>query len=806
MAKRNSADKTKTQDSRAKRKPRTPKEDATDFLIGLSLLLLSGFITISLVSFNARATIENPMNWGGMLGYLVAHFFYSWVGVMAYLLPFLLLLWGFNRLLRRPAKKLVLNTLTLLGFAFFIAVTLGFFHNVHLFPLRNTSGRIVESMSLSGKVGTYVFNYAVALVGKAGLIIILIFLLLVSLVLILDINLHKLVVLALQKLKKAAAEHRAEMARLAAERQRQRELEQEVRAREEEVRAEEVEEEENEEFQAHTGFEEKPPVEQRVVRHHIPELPHEELALAELLDPIPTNWKSVPDREAQEGAKLLVKRLEEFGVTGSVGDIIPGPVITRYEFHPAPGVKISKITGLADDLSLSLKADRIRILPIPGKSAVGIEIPNHARKTVPLRLVVGSENFKDSASPLTLALGTSITGTPEVADLASLPHLLIAGTTGSGKSVCIHSILSSILIKAGPDRVRFMAIDPKRLELPAYNPIPHLIQPTIVDPRKATQSLEFVVRIMEERYKEFSRVGARDIAGYNAQTKKAKPYIVVVVDELADLMLTAPAEIEQRIIRLAQMARAVGIHLVLATQRPSVDVITGLIKANFPGRIAFQVASKTDSRTILDMNGAEALLGRGDMLFLPPGKGEPVRLHGSFVSTGEANRIVEKLAEARLKALFSAHVDEEKAVELSEAVLAADLLDPLLDPYEPLYETKKKRLAEIITPELLGEVEGHYYPPMEELAPIREQMDHQSNLEETDEFFAEAARLVMRHKEASVSMLQRRLNVGWARAGRIIDQLEQAGIVGPYEGSKSRKVLINDEESLETLLKEIGQR
>ncbi|MBD3284704.1 hypothetical protein GF359_00030 [candidate division WOR-3 bacterium] len=270
-------------------------------------------------------------------------------------------------------------------------------------------------------------------------------------------------------------------------------------------------------------------------------------------------------------------------------------------------------------------------------------------------------------------------------------------------------------------------------------------------------------------------------------------------------MLTAPSEVEQRIIRLAQMARAVGIHLVLATQRPSVDVITGLIKANFPGRIAFQVASKTDSRTILDMNGAEALLGRGDMLFLPPGKGEPVRLHGSFVSTEEVGRIVEKLARTRLSALLSTQAEAEKAAQFTDAIITSDILDPLLDPDEPLFEIKRKRLSEMISPELVETLEGRYYPPLEELEPIKEQMEHQATLGETDEYFTEAARLVMRHKEASVSMLQRRLNVGWARAGRIIDQLEQAGIVGPYEGSKSRKVLLSDEAQLEKLLKKLGQ-
>jgi len=783
----------KTPRSKGNARPR--KRDNTDIVIGLLLLLLAGFVTISLASFNPQAIPTRPSNWGGMLGFLLARELYAWLGVIAYLLPLLLLLWGINRLLRRPLKRLILTTLSLLGFTFFVEITLGYFHKVPLFPLRNTAGKTLESMSLAGRIGTLIFEYLTGLVGRLGLGFILGFLLLVSIVLIFDINLHKILVKALESARAAREERSERHAALMMERAKA----EEARREQEELQAE-VEKE-----GMTKGTESPKGVTERIVRTSAREVSPEELGLAELLDPVPEGWEALPDREAREGAKVLIKRLEEFEVTGKVGDIIPGPVITRYEFHPDPGIKLSKITSLADDLSLALRAERIRILPIPGKSAVGIEIPNRARKSVPLRLVVGSKAFRESPNPLTIALGTTITGVPEVTDLASIPHLLIAGTTGSGKSVCIHSILSSILIKSSPNQVRFMTIDPKRLELPAYNPIPHLIQPTIVDPRKAASSLEFVVRIMEERYKEFSRVGARDITGYNRyaekEKKKKKSYIVVVVDELADLMLTAPSEIEQRIIRLAQMARAVGVHLVLATQRPSVDVITGLIKANFPGRIAFQVASKTDSRTILDMNGAEALLGRGDMLFLPPGKGEPVRLHGSFVSTGEVGRIVNRLAGARLKALLSTQVGDEEAGGLADAILSADLLDPLIDPAEPLYEVKRKRLAEIISPEILASIEGRYYPHMEELVPIREQMEHETRLEEADEFFAEAARLVMRHKEASVSMLQRRLNVGWARAGRIIDQLEQAGIVGPYEGSKSRKVLIEDEAKLEKILK-----
>lgn len=790
---------------KAKAKPR--KRDNTDIVIGLLLLLLAGFVTISLASFKATATMQNPSNWGGLLGFLLSRFLYAWLGVIAYLLPLLLLLWGINRLLRRPLKRLILTTLSLLGFGFFVEVTLGYFHKVAFFPLRNTAGVILESMSLAGRIGTLVFEYLISLVGRLGLGFILGFLLLVSLVVIFDINLHMLLSKAIENAKAAAQDRQERLAVFRAERERKLREEAERRLRESDEETTQVAKErtvEGTQDRKHPG---RIP-QQRIIPVSVMGASEEKLQLAELLDPVPEELTRPADRETREGAKLLIKKLEEFGVEGTVGDIIPGPVITRYEFHPAPGIKISKIMSLADDLSLSLKAERIRILPIPGKSAVGIEIPNRQRKTVGLRFIVESKKFVESESPLTIALGTTITGTPEVSDLTSIPHLLIAGTTGSGKSVCIHSILSSVLIKSSPGQVRFMAIDPKRLELPAYNPIPHLIEPTIVDPRKATRSLEVVVRIMEGRYQEFSRVGVRDIIGYNAYAKKQKilekPYIVVVVDELADLMLTAPSEIEQRIIRLAQMARAVGVHLVLATQRPSVDVITGLIKANFPGRIAFQVASKTDSRTILDMNGAEALLGRGDMLFLPPGKGEPVRLHGSFVSTNEVKRIVEKLARSRLKSLLATQTDEETAAELTDAILSANLLDPLLDPAEPLYETKRKRLAEIISPKLLQAIEGQYYPPMDELAPIRKQMEHQGKLDETDEFFVEAARLVMRHKEASVSMLQRRLNVGWARAGRIIDQLEQTGIVGSYEGSKSRKVLVETEDELEKILKGLG--
>ena len=479
-------------------------------------------------------------------------------------------------------------------------------------------------------------------------------------------------------------------------------------------------------------------------------------------------------------------------------------MITRFEFMPAPGIKIQRVESLADDLALSLKAERIRILaPIPGKSAVGIEIPNRERKMVYLREVLTSQPFVDHTSPLGFALGETITGEPYCADLGTMPHVLIAGTTGSGKSVCINTMVSSIIFRSSYHDVRFLTIDPKRLELPIYDPIPHLLFPTTVNSKEAVQKLDYVLGIMEMRYRDFARKGARDIAGYNEKAAKGgflrKPYIVVIIDELADLMITAPSEIEEKITRLAQMSRAVGIHLVLATQRPSVDVITGLIKANFPCRIAFQVASKTDSRTILDMNGAESLLGRGDMLFLPPGKGEPLRLHGAFISADETQKVVKLLARRYLAHLLSGLIEPERIEPAVNEVVEKDLHSVLYEPGGIAFEEKKRRLGALLPQAAIDALLGNgYYQRLEESLPLpgtpeAEAMDQER---EIDEFFVKAAQIVIMHKEASVSMLQRRLDIGWARAGRIIDQLQQAGVVGPYEGSKSRKVLVESEDEL----------
>jgi DNA segregation ATPase FtsK/SpoIIIE-like protein len=511
-------------------------------------------------------------------------------------------------------------------------------------------------------------------------------------------------------------------------------------------------------------------------------------------------------KESEAEAVVLIDKLKQFGIEGRISDIQSGPMITRFEMEPAPGVKIQSISSRQDDISLALAAERIRILaPIPGKNAVGIEVPNKERRTVYLREVLTSEPFRNEKSPLGFALGTTITGEPYSADLRTMPHILIAGTTGSGKSVCINSLIASIIYRSSPRYVRFLTIDPKQLELPVYNPIPHLLGMTTIDPDKAVRELGRVVNIMEARYGEFANLGVRDIVGYNERAEQEgferKPYIVVIIDELADLMLRAPNEIEMRITRLAQMSRAVGIHLVLATQRPSVDVITGLIKANFPCRTAFQVASKTDSRTILDMNGAESLLGKGDMLFLPPGKGEPTRLHGSFVSDRAAKRIVDLWARTYLTELLTGLV--ENPAECARKMVESDVVDVLYDKEKSGVRRKLDDLRTILPEEVVDNLMARkYYDTLPEESPqvLAERTRAQEDNRERDEKFAEAAQIVVRHREASVSMLQRRLDIGWARAGRIIDQLEQTGIVGPYVGSKSRKVLVDNEANLQKMI------
>jgi len=456
-------------------------------------------------------------------------------------------------------------------------------------------------------------------------------------------------------------------------------------------------------------------------------------------------------------SRILEKKLADFGVEGSVTEVKPGPVITMYELEPASGVKINKITNLSDDLALALKARSVRIVaPIPGKAAIGIEIPNYERESVCLRDVLDSEEFLESKYKLPIVLGKNIAGRPVITDLARMPHLLIAGTTGSGKSVSLNAMICSILFKTAPDEVKFIMIDPKRLELSGYEGIPHLLNPVVTNPKEASQVLKWTVDEMERRYAAIADVGVKSIERYNRLVEKEQiaikkqmsglsspvsgektatvpeklPYIIVVIDELADLMMVAQRNVETSLARLAQMARAAGIHLILATQRPSVDVITGIIKANFPTRISFKVSSKVDSRTILDQLGAEKLLGAGDMLFMPPGTSKLMRIHGAFVSDKEITKIVDFIKRQ-----------------------GSPLYDKSISSYSPEREGAKTG-------------------------------------EEFDEKYDEAVELVTDLGQASISLVQRYMKIGYNRAARIVEKMEAEGVVGPSDGAKPRKVLV----------------
>ncbi len=469
------------------------------------------------------------------------------------------------------------------------------------------------------------------------------------------------------------------------------------------------------------------------------------------------NVGTVDRKLLAESGKLIAAKCAEFGVEGDIAEYHPGPVVTTYEFRPAAGIKVNQVMGLSEDLALALSAESIRIERLPGRASVGIEVPNPGGgEVIALRDVVESEKFVRSPSLLTLALGKDIHGEPVVDDLRAMPHLLIAGTTGSGKSVGINSLLTSLLFKARPDQVKMILIDPKMVELEIYENLPHLLTPIITDPKKASNALKWAVGVMEERFQILSDVGqVRNAEQYNAAIKDPEviarvkadhpdedlklepmPLIVIVIDELADLMMTAPKDVEESIVRLAQKARAVGIHLVVATQRPSVDVLTGVIKANLPSRIAFKVSSKIDSRVILDGNGAERLLGRGDMLFLPPGTSRLRRVHGAYVSVQETAALVKFL-----KRQSKPHFNDEVTKDRDEV-------------------TRR------------GEGDGN---------------------DDNDPLYDEAARIVVKEKMASISFLQRRMGVGFSRAGKLIDMMSRDGLLGPPRGSKPREVLVSQD-------------
>lgn len=763
--------------------------------LAVLLAALGIFLALSLISHsshdypNSSRPAAESLNWAGSIGALVSYASFVAVGYGAYCLPLLVLLWAWNRFMQRPLRPMTWRSVGLLCMALIFSIGTG------LPPY--SSHAVFE---LGGWLGVYASNLIlIPYGGRVGSAVILSSLFLAAMILTVDLDLRifvrgpwKVVRLVWSGFAWVLAlpERDPNPGRRMTAEQEEDEGKEGVQARSTAISADgetaplaEVVAEDPEVARVEGGTgtpEDVHYVEEIYIAREL-EVPagaeaagnsgavlpriapktritaaakglQKTTGSADYQTPVPGMVLDQVSEVRQGGgkekllqnARTLEEALNDFDIAGKVVEVSPGPVVTRYEVEPAAGVKVNRIVALSDDLARVMRARGIRIqAPVPGKSVVGVEIANQERDTVYLREILESGTFQKAESRLTIALGKTIAGEPFVTDLAMMPHLLVAGATGSGKSVCINALISSILFKATPEEVRLLMVDPKVVELTAYNEIPHLLVPVITEPKKAAEALRWAVAEMERRYLKLAALGVRHISDYNrrlergagaAREEGAEPeppmaQIVIVIDEFADLMLTAPADVETLLMGLAQKSRAVGIHIILATQRPSVNVVTGVIKANFPSRIAFQVASKTDSRTILDCNGAERLLGMGDMLFLPGGQGEPVRIHGAYVSGEETDRLVEAIKSSGYRteevAVFSEHAD--------------------------IYAAASAR----------------------------------------DELFEEALRLTLEHQQASTSFLQRRMKVGYSRAARLMDELELAGIVGPAEGAKPRQILVD---------------
>lgn len=743
-----------------KKKKPAVKKDRVRELAGFSLILLGIYVLAGLVSFSgldSHAWSQDwpRQNWAGPPGDIVSHLLVSLFGYAAFLLPAFLMIWGWFLFRKKRVLKLLWNSLLTAGVLSWAMAIAGLLHAPYH----------AEHLPAAGAWGALLADLLYNTFGHVGCWLVLFALMGVWLFLGTEINFANWV----DRLKAALLPKRRAEEEAAGD--------DEVRPVRETVQ--ELEESGEPEAAPAAGSQAEKPKATRAEKPNPASRPrprsasisaeYQKAFLALLHDD-----REKAAAEEEDKSNILLEKLAEFGVEGEIIERHSGPVITRYEFKPAPGVKVNQIANLSDDLALAMQAYRIRILaPIPGKGVVGIEIPNRHRSMVMLKPLLTAPSFSGSGGRLSMALGRTITGEPCVADLAEMPHLLVAGSTGSGKSVCLNTIITSLLYHLGPEDLHFIMIDPKRIELSIYRGIPHLqfqyrvdsgdpsaglgtppkimtrsIEGVVTDPQEVLQVFRLAVSEMDSRYRVLAKEGCRNIEDYNRKSGQRMSYLMIVIDELADLMLSREAgEIESRIAKLAQMARAVGIHLVVATQRPSVDVITGVIKANFPARIAFQVASKTDSRTILDINGAESLLGRGDMLYIPPGQAEAVRLHGPFISTQETEKVV-----AYLKEIYGAAGSCQEEPEEGSAEAA-----------RPDYS------MEMTVPDDGGGGER-------------------------DEMFDEARALVIRHQQGSVSLLQRRLKLGYSRAARLIDQLEAAGVVGPFDGSKAREVLIKNEE------------
>lgn len=765
-------------------RPTIPPEKEPEIL-GFLLILLSVLVFIALYSYNPSETpatlsagskINNGMGWAGVY---IAHYMIRWtIGYPVLVVPFLIFIWGWNRLLQKDTQQLLKWTGFTLLFAFYISVAFALHDSI------SAMDGPPPAFSFSGYLGGIGAKVLIFFFGQYGAIILLIGIILLTVLLITTVSvselLQKIEAFVVRSYYRSTDALRALFSKLKPKSRPKISNERASFARREEPAVisrpepqrdippsappafgepqsgfDDSEEDQETEFDEQDSDEEELEFvssSSYIKTYDLPPL--------DLLAVPPLQTEGISEEAYRLNAQLLEEKLEDFGIQANVVEIHPGPVITLYELELAPGIRVSRVMSLADDLAMAMRAKRIRIVaPIPGKATIGIEIPNPAPELVYLREIIDTTEFKDSNSPLTFAIGKTIAGKPYIADLAKMPHLLVAGSTGSGKSVCLNTIIMSFIYKATPAEVQLVMIDPKRLELSNYaklykhhlNYVEGGKQKVATNAKSAIQVLKSAELEMERRYSLLAAAGVRNIEEYNHRIKEGmfspsqednpQPlyYLVIIVDELADLMMTSGAsrDVEEPIARLTQMSRAVGIHLILATQRPSVDVITGVIKANFPARIAFQVASKIDSRTILDMNGAEKLLGRGDMLFLPPASPEPLRLHNAFISLDEIEQIIE----------YVRHQPEF--------------------PKRPLTAYKEDE----------EDVDGY-------------------SMEggDRDPLFEDAMKVVVMSGQGSVSIIQRKLKVGYSRAARIIDQLEDAGVVGPFEGSKARDVLVSPAE------------
>jgi len=732
--------------------------------IGIVFLALAILIIISLVSFNHGDTSflhhtegrEYTENFVGQFGANIAVLLISLFGLTAYVIPIILCFIGWNKFWNRPTEyhytKAIGLGVMLLCLATLINLTV---------DKLEIGGHLMENRS-GGELGRLISEGLIGVTKKPGALIITITALFLAVVITTHFSFSEMVYKLSRYFKKGLFNLQNTLARKRELRRKEKMRRKVIEKHTSQVqkitspgRKIKIKKKKKAPPPGETAVDppvtkprekEEPPAERKVIRSIQAGEKGEtyESPPLSLLIP-PDEDRKINEKELVAEARLITEKYKEFSIEGKVVQIHPGPVVTTFEFKPSAGIKYSRITNLSDDLCLALKAESIRIDRLPGKSTVGLEVPNHLRDTIRLKELFASPVYAESKSKLTLALGKLIYGEPYVTDLSRMPHLLIAGSTGSGKSVCINSFICSIIYKSTPKEVRFIMIDPKRLELGLYDGIPFLLTPVVTEPKLASNALRWAVDEMDARYKKLAEYKVRNIRQFNGYIKKAKkagelkdpdieplPFIVVIIDELADLMMFSSAAVEESITRLAQMARAVGIHLLVATQRPSVDVLTGVIKANFPSRISFRVASKVDSRTILDANGAEKLLGKGDMLFLPPGTSRLIRIHGTFISQEEVIRLCTYLT-SQGKPVFN------------EAVLAG------------------------------GESGGE---------DIKKE-DH------GDEMYDAAVRLVVSTGIASISNLQRKFRLGYTRAARLIDMMEDDGIVGPPQGSKPRQILVS---------------